>query len=302
MFKKIIFIGFISLLLTACHSPTPPDIIIPTTMPTETMPTVQPRVAVVLGGGGIRGFAELGVLKVLEENHIPVDLIVGTSMGSIIGAMYADNPDTTRLLPILLSAKKSDLLNGHVIGPRGGLDNGYTMQNFLLKHIQARDFKQLKIKFVAVATDFNTGEAVILASGPLAPAINASAALPPVFHPVHLYGRILVDGWASQVVPVETAKRYNPIVIIAIDVSKDPGTKITSSGMMENARRFELLEWSNHALHEAEQADIVIKPAVGLTGTFDVDARPQMVQAGEAAAEAAMPQIKALLKQKKIIY
>ncbi len=302
MFKKIIFISFISLLLTACSTPTPPDITIPAKMPAETIPTTQPRVALVLGGGGVRSFAELGVIKVLAENNIPIDLIVGTSMGSIFGSLYADNPDISTLLPLVLNAKKSDLIHTSFFGPHGGLDNGYTMQNFILQHTKARDFSQLKIKFVAVASDLSTGQTVVLASGPIAPAVYASSALPPVFYPTHLYGYTLVDGGLSDVVPVDIAKRYYPDVIIAIDVSKQPSTTITEKSMFEIRDRYDDLHWKVFGLEQASHADIVITPNTGMTGTFDISKRGEMEKAGEAAALAALPQIKLLLKQKNILY
>ncbi len=296
------FIALISftLLLTACV-PKAPDITVPAHMPPDVIPQQQPRVALVLGGGGMRGAAHLGVIKVLEENHIPIDLIVGTSSGSIVGVLYADDPNADELNERFMKLKRSDMIDASVFSQEGGFDNGYTLQKFILKNVQAKEFDQLKIKLVVVATDLSNGNAVALSSGPIAPAINASSAIPPVFRPVKLYGYTLADGGASEVVPVEIAERYHPKVIIAVDVERTPPTDITGKTMFDIAGRYSILRAKNYSLYQAEQADILIQPQVGMTGTFDFSARPAMILAGEQATAAELPAIKKLLREKGIM-
>ena len=180
-----------------------------------------PRVAVILGGGGARGYAELGVLKVLQQAGVPVDLIVGTSIGSIIGALYADNPNANAVDTLLMSAKKNELLHISPLHSLQGPFSGKTEQTFMTKHLTARDFSQLKIKFVAVATNLNDGKTIPISTGAIATAVNASSALSPFFHPVTINGMQLIDGGTSDPIPVDIAKTYHPKVIIAVNISED---------------------------------------------------------------------------------
>ncbi len=297
---KNISLFFVVIILTACTQHRLLNSAIPTTIPAEHQVAHPIRIAVVLGGGGVRGFAHLGVLKAFEENHIPIDLLVGTSAGSIVGSLYADDPNSSKLITQLLLAKKSDLMDLRLFGKTGGLDDGYTMQKYLLDHLHAKDFKDLKIKFIAVATDLNTGRPVAISSGPIPPAVNASSALPPVFRPVDLYGYTLADGGASDVVPVNIAKRYHPQLIIAINVVQNPGDTIKKHSMFEVEKRYGLLRMKNFADYQAQLADVVINPEVGMSGTFDFSKRPELVKAGEEATLRAIPQIKALMKKKNI--
>ena len=285
--------------LTACATVRAPDIRIPVTQPLETLPKTPPRVALVLGSGGVRSFAALGVLKVLEENHIPIDLIVGASAGSLIGGLYADNPNIDALIPKMLVLKPCDLLHIRLFNGSDGFDNGYTLQKFMLKNLKAYNFDQLKIKFVAVATDFITGKTIPLVSGPIAPAVNASSAFPSIFIPVFLYGHLLVDGGISDGVPVDVAKHYHPQLIIAVNAAPNPGN-LTHRGIIANITRAYLLQIKSFTRLQMQEADIIIAPEVGTTWTFDFNARRRMGEAGRQSALAALPQIKKMLRAKKI--
>jgi NTE family protein len=274
-----------------------PALAIPATPPPPPKIKTPPDVAVVLGGGGARGMAHIGVLKVLQEEHIPIDLIVGTSAGSIIGALYAANPNPALLQTTVFMAGISDLMD---ISPSlEGPITGNALQNFILLHTGIENFRQLRIPFVAVATDLETGETVPLYSGPVAPAVNASAALPPVFHPVSLYGRVLVDGGVSDLIPVDVAKLYHPKVIIAVNVTPDLSPFMPANIIGVYNRAYTISD-QRFAQFNMRSADIVLHPKVGQTGVFDSSNRIGLVRAGEKAALQALPQICALLREKHI--
>lgn len=157
-------------------------------------------VAIVLGGGGARGLAHAGVLEIFEENNIPIDLIVGSSAGSLIGVLYADDPDAQRLKKKLIALKKWDLLDVswgagmRMFWEMNGLVGGAAFRKYLKANLTATTFEELKIPFIAVATDVDKGVPVALDQGPIIPAIHASSAVPMIFNPVKWQGKTLVDG------------------------------------------------------------------------------------------------------------
>lgn len=296
-YKYHIRAAFFSLiiLLAGCAAPRP-DITIPAQMPPAPKIKQPVHVALVLGGGGARGIAHAGVLKVLEEEHVPIDLIVGTSAGSIVGALYADDPNADRVQELLMSAKKKDFVDISLLHTFKGLISGNALQNYLLANMQHQDFDGLKIPFIAVATDITTGNAIELAGGPVAPAVNASSALPPYFRPVNLYGHRLVDGGVSEPVPVPTAKKYKPDIIIAVNISRESDGK-TPNNILRVSTRSAGIIGAKLAKLQTQMADIAIYPEVGSTTAFDGSNREELYQAGQHAMRAAMPKLKQLLAE-----
>lgn len=285
------------ILLAGCAAARP-NLNIPSTPPPVPNKLHQhPRVALVLGGGGARGMAHVGVLKALQKQGIPIDLIVGASAGSIVGAMYAADPSAGMIKRTVLQASLFDILD---LSPSlSGPVSGYALQDFLLKHFKARDFNQLQIPFIAVTTDLKTGTTFPIASGPLAPAVNASAAVPLIFHPVNLYGRTLVDGGIVDLVPVDIAKRYHPTVIIAVNVVTDVPSQGPGNIISVYNRAYDYAD-QRFAEYNMQGADIRIHPQVGQIGMFSSGDRLPLMHAGEVAAEKAMPQICAVLKARGI--
>lgn len=272
---------------------------VPKTLPAITPLTTQPRVALVLGSGGARGYASVGVVKVLQQAGIPIDLVVGASSGSIIGAIYADSGNAVRLEKIMLDSGYADFIDVSLLHPYTGLISGINEQNFLLRQMMARDFRDLKIKLAVVATDLSTGEAVILDSGPIAPAVVASTALPGLVKPVKLYGYELIDGGVAEPVPVSIAKKYRPKIIIAVDVSPELAEVWPNSAYGIYSRAYQIM-WRRLVELTLKDADVVIHPAVGQTGTFAISQRMTIEQAGEAAAQKMLPEIRRVLQQKDV--
>ena len=280
--------------LTGCLA-RKPNIDIPTTPPPPRK-IDHPDVALVLGGGGARGFAHVGVIKELEKNHIPINLIVGTSAGSLVGALYADDPHANHLIKKLSKANKRDLFDISLAHPFLGFITGNDLERFYLEHLQAHNFNQLKIPFIAMATDFTTGQPIQLRSGPIAPAINASAAIPLAFRPVHMYGRTLVDGGVTDNVAADIARRYHPKLIIAVDINKNLDDKLPANAFSILSRTYNI---TAQRLSDkiTQQADIVLYPDVRQIGTFDDSDRNFLIKAGEKVAIKAMPLIKAEMKK-----
>lgn len=259
-----------------------------------------PDVALVLGGGGARGFAHVGVLLGLEKAGIPINLIVGTSIGSLVGALYADDPNATAVSNLLLSTPEKNLLDVTFLHAYLGPFKGNKLEQFIAAHIDDAQFDQLKIQYIAVATDLQTGQTVPLTQGNVAEAVRASMALPPYFPPGKWQGQLMVDGGITDPVPVDIAKTYHPKVIIAVSIARAPDTypahnnalSVYFKTLVINKKRFDEMS--------AKGADVILYPQVAQTGLFDDSHRQQLVQAGEDAVQQALPQICALLKQNHI--
>lgn len=263
------------------------------------------RVALVLGGGGAKCIAQLGVISVLEENNIPIDLIVGTSGGSIAGALYADHPHAVDLKKKYFNFKQADLMSFSLLSAingtystRASIINGANGEKFLNDNMNAKTFDKLQIPFIAIATDVINGETVALDSGAISPAVRASYSIPGLFAPVKLYGRTLVDGGVTAPLGIETAKEYDPEIIIAVDVGR-PIDKSEVSNMIDLTYKSLNITYNTLNKMLCKQADILIQPKVGAAGLFDDHKREEFYQAGVIAAKKALPAIKRMLKEKE---
>ncbi|PHQ82523.1 MAG: hypothetical protein COB66_00010 [Coxiella sp. (in: Bacteria)] len=284
--------------LTACAG-FRPNINIPQQAPAPAPMTKQPRVAVVLGGGGAKGFAHIGVLEVLQKAGVPVDIVSGSSAGSVVGALYADNGDADEAKKALMSASLWDVADiGNFPSFKGPIE-GYRLEKFLLKHMRAKTFRQAKLKFIVATTDLRAGKLYPIQSGPIAPAVLASGAMPGAVRPPHLYGHILVDGCMVDPVPVNLVQRYHPKLIIAINIDQELPKKMPWSFYGIYKRGF-AISWLELAKYTERQADVIIRPKVGNVGTFDWSAKHRMYDVGVKAGEKALPKILKLLKQKGI--
>ena len=259
---------------------------------TVSRPTPKPKatVALALGGGASKGFAHIGIIKVLKENNIPIKIVTGTSAGSIVGSMYASgmSPDRLELEAEILG--KTDLVD--LTLSTSGFIKGEKLQNYINRKVGNRPMQQFPIKFAAVATDFESGKPVVFNVGNAGQAVRASASIPNVFQPVVIGNRKYVDGGLSQPVPVSAAKKLGANFIIAVDISARPAKNVNQGMFSYLDQTFNVM--SQTALRqELGQANVVIKPQVlelGSVGGFDQKQRA--IQLGEQAARAALPEIK----------
>jgi len=286
--------------LTGCSNIKPPNIDIPPMAPPPKMPK-KVDVALVLGAGGSRALAHLGVLEVLEEEGIPIDLIVGCSAGSLMGALYADNPNAKQIKEKVINLKKDDLLDvsikASMVAPVAV--QGNALEHFVVKNLAAKNFEQLKIPLVAVATNVVNNHMVLLRSGPIAPAVHASSALPPVFAPVTLYNETLVDGGVIAPVPVQVARLYKPRLLIAVDISSPP-SKDPIANAFDLVYRSLSISFYELSRLQTTKADIFIHPDLKGFGTFDDKYNQEMYEIGRKAARASIPGIKRALARRGI--
>ena len=292
---NIYVLGLLMLFLTSCggklNAPERPCPI------PECSPPQCVGLALVLGGGGTKGMAHVGVLAEFEKAGIPIDVIVGCSAGSIVGALYADCPMACHVRHLLRPLRVYDILDINLWYARFGFVRGHTLRRFLKHHLSCRYFEELQIPLYVVATDILAGETVCFNSGPVIPAVHASAAVPLVFSPVYMYERWLVDGGVANPIPVKIAKKIGASVIVAVDLSGLlPNTCPTNLfGVASRSAEIKFQLQTDSCL---DGADVVISPELGNMGMFN-DKNPERVyEAGAKAARKAIPKIIELLRER----
>lgn len=250
----------------------------------------RPQVALVLGGGAARGFAHVGVIRALEQEKIPIDMVVGTSVGSLIGALYAHELNSFELEWTAFSLQKEDLFDFVILSAGMGPVKGDRLEAFVRAKLPVSDIEQLKLPFAAVATDLNRGTQVVLDRGSVARAVRASSAIPGVFQPVNHQGRLLVDGGVVDNLPAAVARQRGADIVIAVDISQNLTNYEIANLFDVTLQAVSIMTHGNAAVGQRE-ADVVIRPAVGNVGMMDFTQKKQSMQAGIDAARAAMPQI-----------
>jgi NTE family protein len=258
----------------------------------------RPLIAFVLGGGGARGFAHIGVLKVLDDAGVHADLVVGTSAGSLVGALYAGGIRNEALVDAALAVQREQLVD--FVFPNRGFVEGNRLQAYMDKALGGRLIEELDIPFVAVATELRTGRLVAFTHGDTGVAVRASCSVPAVFQPTTIEGSEYVDGGLVSPVPVRIARGLGGDLVIAVNVSRRPAEqKVLDSTTALLSQAFVVME---HALaqEETKLADVVIRPDLAGVPPTDLAARRQAIAAGEAAARAALPEIRRLIAEKTL--
>ncbi len=291
--RRLSFFLILTLVITSCagkevQSPSP--VVQP---PPVAQPPPKPaRIALVLGAGASKGFAHIGVLKVLESNKIPIHLIVGTSIGSVVGSLYAYGNDAFQLQKMSFSIETGDVLDYTL--PDNGFIKGEKLEEFINKHLKNTPMERLKIPFYAVSTDLQTGREVVFGRGNTGTAVRASCSIPGVFRPARIGDRMYVDGGIVSPVAVEAARRHGADFVIAVDVSSG-----ADYGLPENTIETILqsvnIMYSKLAAIQLSKADVVIRPRVGYIASSDFSRRHEAILEGEKAALEALPQITSLV-------
>ena len=260
----------------------------------------RPDVALVLGGGAFHGMAHVGVIKVLEDAGIPIDLIVGTSAGSMVGALYADNPKIDSLIPLIKSTTAKDVFDFSLFRSKEGFVSGKKLQSYLSKQLHVTQIEDTKIPFIAVTTDLEKGESVALKAGPIAPSVNASCAIPGIFEPVKMYGTTFVDGGVIDNLPVNIAKEYNPKYIIEVKIMAFNTTDDLKNRQDVIIRAYTVA--SNKANVEiGSQANILIAPDLKGIPLMSGKDNEKLYKLGVDAAKKMLPQIIAELQEKGVL-
>ncbi|HVT34176.1 MAG TPA: patatin-like phospholipase family protein [Nevskiaceae bacterium] len=275
------------LLLTACSSA---PVVAPAPPPA---PRPPPKIALVLGGGAARGFAHIGVIKMLDALEIKPDLIVGTSAGSVAGALYAAGYDGFRLQEMAFDLDQSMVADWSVFGK--GLIKGQALEDYVNRAVGNKGIEQLKKPFACVATQLRTGQPILFQRGNVGTAVRASSSVPGIFEPVLINGEEYVDGGLVSPVPVKYARQLGADFIIAVDVSSPPGREEADSKIAVLLKTFTIM---GQSIRDAEitQADVVITPKLDQIASTDFESKHKAILAGERAALAAIPQIREKLR------
>ena len=266
-------------------------------------PVVQPppkpaKIALVLGAGSLKGFAHIGVLKILESNKIPIHMIVGTSVGSVVGSLYAYGMDAFSLQKLSFSVQKDDIVDLLYI-PSNGFIKGEKLEEFINKSVNYTSMEKLKIPFYAVTTDLEKGQEMIFRRGNTGTAVRASCSIPGIFRPVRISDKVYVDGGVVSPVAVEAAKTLGADVVIAVDISS--GVDHTQpEGTIDTLLQSINIMYSRLGSIQLTKADVVIRPKVGYIGSGDFSKRHEAILEGEKAAIEALPQITAILSQLRL--
>ena len=261
-----------------------------------TPPPKPAKIAVVLGAGASKGFAHIGVLKVLETQKIPIHMIVGTSAGSLVGSLYAYGFDAFTLQSIAMKVEKSDVIDYTI--PDNGFIKGDKLEAFINKTVKNTPIDKLKIRFYAIATDISNGEEVAFAKGNTGEAVRASCSVPGVFQPKKIGGKTYVDGGVVSPVAVDVARRYGADVIIAVDIS-GAVTSDVPQGTMDTMMKSIDIMYSKIAAFQVKKADIVIRPNVKNIGSTEMEKRHEAILEGEKAAMEALPAIQQIIAKLK---
>ncbi len=264
--------------------------------PAVTTPAPKPpRIGLALGGGAARGFAHIGVIQVLEEHGIRADLVVGTSAGSLVAALYASGKNGPALGQLADSMDEATIADWSF--PGRGLIRGDALARYVRDATGGRMIEKMPLPLGIVATDLDSGQAILFQVGDPGLAVRASSAVPAVFQPVRIGTREYVDGGLVSPVPVRFARQMGAELIVAVDISATPEGNPTGDPMRMLLQTFAIMGRSINNF-ELREADIVLRPKLPGVGSADFTARKRSIQAGRDAALAAIPDLKARIAAK----
>lgn len=299
--RRQALVALSGIVLAGCGSePKVPPVTVAAPPPTPVLPPRKLRIALALGGGAARGFAHIGVIKALEAQGIVPDIVVGTSAGSVVGALYAYGYNGFQLQKIALEMDEATISDWAMpfFGKSTGVLKGEALQSYVNKAVHNTPLEKLKIPFGCVATDLKNGEPILFRRGNTGLAVRASSSVPSVFQPVTIGNRTFVDGGLVAPVPVKFAKEMGADFIIAVNISSATEGQKVASSLDVLMQTFTIMGQRLNQF-ELKDADVVITPPLGTMGSSDFNGRNLAILAGEQAAAAAMPQIKAKLKAKQ---
>jgi NTE family protein len=269
----------------------------PVVSPVTAEPAVPPKVlhlGLALGGGAARGFAHVGVIQVLEEAGIQPELVVGTSAGSLVAALYASGKNSTQLKRIAETMEEAEITDWMMpILNRGAL-RGEALARYVNNQVNGRLIEQMKLPLGIVATDLHSGEPVLFRRGNTGAAVRASSAVPAVFQPVKIGTREYVDGGLVSPVPVRQARDMGANVVIAVDISTDPEGSPASDTFQILMQTFNIMGKSLNTVL-LKDADVVVKPALMGVKSADFAARRRSIEAGREAMLKQLPRLKEIL-------
>lgn len=280
------------LVLTGCATsgsmapPVPPGVQMPSGKPV--------KIGLALGGGAARGFAHVGVIAVLEEAGLKPSLVVGTSAGSLVAALYASGKTSAQLQQTALSLEEVAITDWMLPLLGRGMFRGEALGRYVNDLVAGRLIENMAIPLGIVATDLNSGQAVLFQRGDTGTAVRASSAVPAVFVPVKINGREYVDGGLVSPVPVRFARQMGADLVIAVDISSPPEANPAEGTLQILLQTFAIMGKSINQ-YELKDADVLVQPAQAGLKSADFSARQRAIDAGRAAMLAALPALRARL-------
>ena len=265
-------------------APPPPSAPPPAPAPVAAVPKLPPRplrIGLALGGGAARGFAHIGVIQVLEESNIRPDLVVGTSAGSLVAALYASGHSGADLAALAESMDETAFADWSY--PGRGLIRGEALAKYVHDQTGGRLIEQMRMPLGVVATDLDSGQAILFQRGDAGSAVRASSAVPAVFQPVRIGAHEYVDGGLVAPVPVRFARQMGAELVIAVDISAPPEGNATGDPMRMLLQTFSIMGRSINNF-ELRDADVVLRPLLAGVSSADFGARRRSIQAGREAA------------------
>jgi NTE family protein len=261
------------------------------------------KIALALGGGAARGFAHIGVIKALEAQGISPDIVVGTSAGSVVGALYASGLNGFQIQELSMNMEEDQILDGSglyrcmietIVSDKRGCIVGQALQNFININVKDRPIEKLNKTFAAVATNLSNGEMMVFRSGNTGMAVRASSSVPVFFQPVTINGVDYVDGGLVAPVPSSVARTLGADFVIAVDISDRPQDRSTAGISDILWQTFSIFGMTINR-HEQSSADIIIRPVTSGLPSTDVSGRNKAVLEGEKAVARILPELKAKL-------
>lgn len=295
MWHRLALLSLLLVFSSACtHTPlVTPQIAEPTSPPI--------RIGLALGGGAARGFAHIGVIKALEKQGIHVDLVTGTSAGSVVAALYASGLSGNELNQLAQQMNETEIADWALpfASRFGGVIKGEALQKYINRLLAGRTIEKMKKPLGIVATELRTGKPVLFRYGNTGQAVRASSSIPGIFQPTVISGQEYVDGGLVAPVPVKFARDMGANFIIAVNISADAATQenvgLTGAILQSTTIMGQIINQ-----HELAQADIVIRPDLPKMGGNDFQARQIAIAAGEKALLAKLPELREKLSKTKI--
>jgi NTE family protein len=280
-----------SALLAACASPA----IKPTESSSEPKPPEAPpkpiRIGLALGGGAARGFAHIGVIKALEARGLKVDLICGTSAGSVVGALYASGMSGLQINKLALTMDQASISDWAMPFRTRGFLQGVALQNYINTTLHNRPIEKMVKPLGIVATDLRSGQPILFQRGDTGTAVRASCSVPSIFEPVKIGGHEYVDGGLVSPVPASFARRMGADFVIAVDISADPETALTQSSFDVLLQTFTIMGQTIKTYELEKYADFVIRPNLAAMSGSDFTQRNAAILAGEEAVARLYPEL-----------
>jgi len=292
--RQVTVLAAVAVLAGCASGPREPETPI---APPAAVAKVPPRVGLALGGGAARGFAHVGVLQVLEEAGIKPDLVVGTSAGSLVAALYASGRNGQQLQQVAMTMDEAAFADWTLPLFNRGVLRGEALGRYVNGQVNNRLIENMAVPLGIVATDLNTGQGVLFRRGDTGTAVRASSAVPAVFVPVKIGSQEFVDGGLVSPVPVRYARQMGGEVIIAVDISSAPEGNPSGDSIHLLLQTFAIMGKSINSW-ELKDADIVVRPSLVGMGSGDFTNKKRAIEAGRAAMLAALPQLRAAMEAK----